>query len=206
MRPFGTLARMRRLAVPFLLAAVLTGCTSTEPGTPATGDPAPATSSPAETSTGSRAMNRPKSVELKTLDPCVLYTDEVKAALGVRLVTPRDPQAEYGEGSRTCSNNYEDPAYSSSIYTLLNGGVDRLKQTVGEEKLTAVRVAGYPAYVDKRDTGAGPACDVYVDANDGQLLLVNAVGGFGEDGATVDGACAQATKLANAVGPVLATH
>jgi hypothetical protein len=192
---------MRRLAVPFLLAAVLAGCSSTEPGSPTTGNPAPATG----TSTGSRAMNRPKAVDLKTLDPCSLYTDEVKAALGVRLVTPRDPQADYGEGSKTCSNNYEAPAYSSSIYTLLNGGVDRLKQTVGEAELTSVRAAGYPAYIDKRENAAGPACDVYVDANDGQLLLVNAVGGFGEDKATVDGACEQATKLANAVGPVLAT-
>ncbi|SDF59503.1 Protein of unknown function [Lentzea fradiae] len=151
-------------------------------------------------------MNRPKSVDLTALDPCSLYTDEVKTALGVRLVTPRDPLPDYGEGSKTCSNNYEDPAYSSSIYTLLNGGVDRLKQTIGEAELAAVRVAGYPAYVDKRDTAAGPACDVYVDANDGQLLLVNAVGGFGEDGATVDGACERATGLANAVGPVLATR
>ncbi|HEX7302194.1 DUF3558 domain-containing protein [Lentzea sp.] len=193
---------MRRLAVPFVLAAVLTGCSPTESGTPTTGNPAPATG----TSTGSPAGNRPKAVDLKALDPCSLYTDEVKTALGVRLVTPRDPQADYGEGTKTCSNNYENPAYSSSIYTVLNGGVDRLKKTVGEAELTAVRVTGYPAYIDKRDSAAGPACDVYVDANDGQLLLVNAVGGFGEDKATVDGACEQATKLAMAVGPVLMTR
>ncbi|SEP77869.1 Protein of unknown function [Lentzea xinjiangensis] len=150
-------------------------------------------------------MDRPKAVDLAALDPCALITPEVKTALGIRLVAPREPRAEYGEGSKTCGNNYEDRTYSSSIYTLLNGGVDRLKQTVGETELTARQAAGYPAYVDGREsTGAGPACDVYVDAHDGQLLLVTAVGGFGEDKATVDGACAVAQKLADAVGGVLA--
>ncbi|MCG8924481.1 DUF3558 domain-containing protein [Lentzea sp. CC55] len=200
---------MRRLAVPLLLAAVLSGCSATEPGTPSAGQAgsAPATGSSTASSTGSAPVARPKAVDMKALDPCTLYTAEVKSALGVRLVTERPALADYGQGSRTCSNNYEDATYSSSIYTLVNGGVDRLRQTVGEAELTPARIAGYPAYVDGRDvSGLGPACDVYLDAHDGQLLLVNAVGGFGEDRSTVDGACAQAKKLAEAVGAILATR
>lgn len=193
---------MRRLAVPFLLAVVLTGCSSTEQGSPSAGDKtgaAPTTGS----SAGTTPVNRPKVVDLKALDPCTLITPEVKTALGVRLVTPRDPKPEYGEGSKTCSNNYEDRTYSSSIYTLVNGGVDRLKRTTNETELTPLQVAGYPAYLHKvPQAGLGPGCDVYIDANDGQLLLVGATG----DGkSTVDAACEQAKKLANAIGPVLAT-
>ncbi|SMD07328.1 Protein of unknown function [Lentzea albidocapillata] len=150
-------------------------------------------------------MNRPKAVDLKTLDPCTLVTPEVKTALGVRLATPGTPDPEYGAGSKACGNNYEDRTYSSAIHTLLNGGVDRLKRTVGEAELTPLQVAGYPAYLDQRETkNIGPACDIYIDAHDGQLLLVSAFA-FAEPKATADGACAQATKLANAVGPVLAT-
>ncbi len=141
-------------------------------------------------------MNRPKAVDLKTLDPCTLFTPEVKTAFGVRLVTPSDPLPDYGEGSKTCTANFEDRTYISSIYTLLNGGVDRLKRTVGEAELTSLQVAGYPAYADQRDGGLGPVCDVYIDVNDGQLLLVNAVG---DKKSTADAACEQAKKVANAV-------
>lgn len=148
-------------------------------------------------------MNRPKAVDLKTLDPCTLITPEVKTALGVRVVTPRDPLPDYGEGSKTCTVNFEDRTYVSSIYTLVNGGVDRLKRTVGEAELTPLQVAGYPAYVNKvPQAGLGPGCDVYIDANDGQLLLVGATG---DSKSTVDATCEQAKKVANAVGPVLAT-
>ncbi len=196
---------MLRLAVPFVLAAVLTGCSSTEPGSPSAGGQtgaAPTTG----TSAGTAPVDRPKAVDLKTLDPCSLITPEVKTALGIRLVNPREPLAEYGEGSKSCSHNYEDRTYSSSIYTIVNGGVDRLKRTTGEAKLTSLQVAGYPGYLTQRESvGGGPGCEVYLDAHDGQLLLVTAIAGFGEDKATVDGACEQAKKLANAVGAVLAT-
>jgi hypothetical protein len=193
---------MRRLAVPFLLAAVLTGCSSTESGTPTAGNQTGGTPTTG-TSAGSAPVNRPKAVDMKTLDPCSLYTPEVKTALGVRLVTPRDPKPEYGEGSKTCTANFEDRTYVSSIYTLLNGGVDRLKRTTSETELTPVQVAGYPAYVNKvPQAGLGPGCDVYIDANDGQLLLVGATG---DSKSTVDATCEQAKKIANAVGPVLAT-
>ncbi|WP_112262823.1 DUF3558 domain-containing protein [Lentzea terrae] len=186
---------MLRLAVPFVLAAVLTGCSSTQPGTPTAGNQtggSPTTG----TSAGAAPVNRPKAVDLKTLDPCTLFTPEVKTAFGVRLVTPSDPLPDYGEGSKTCTANFEDRTYISSIYTLLNGGVDRLKRTVGEAELTSLQVAGYPAYADQRDGGLGPVCDVYIDVNDGQLLLVNAVG---DKKSTADAACEQAKKVANAV-------
>ncbi|WP_081902563.1 DUF3558 domain-containing protein [Lentzea aerocolonigenes] len=193
---------MRRLAVPFLLAAVLTGCSSAEQGSPSAGDKtgaAPTTGS----SAGTTPVNRPKAVDLKALDPCTLITPEVKTALGVRVVGPRDPLPDYGEGSKTCTANFEDRTYVSSIYTLVNGGVDRLKRTVGEAELTPLQVAGYPAYVNKvPKAGLGPGCDVYIDATDGQLLLVGATG---DSKSTVDATCEQAKKVANAVGPVLAT-
>lgn len=191
---------MLRLAVPFVLAAVLTGCSSTQPGTPTAGDQTGGTPTTG-TSAGSAPVNRPKAVDLKTLDPCTLFTPEVKTAFSVRVVAPRDPLPDYGEGSKTCTANFEDRTYVSSIYTLLNGGVDRLKRTVGEAELTPVQIAGYPAYTDQRDGGLGPVCDVYVDANDGQLLLVNAIG---DSKTTADATCEQAKKIANAVGAVLA--
>lgn len=198
-------AFMLRLAVPFVLAAVLTGCSSPQPGTPTAGEKtgaAPTTGS----SAGTAPVNRPKAVDLLTLDPCSLITPEVKTALAIRLVSPREPLAEYGEGSKTCSHNYEDHTYTSSIYTIVNGGVDRLKRTTGESKLTELQVAGYPGYsTQRKSVGGGPGCEVYLDAHDGQLLLVTAIAGFGEDKATVDGACGQAKTLANAVGAVLAT-
>lgn len=195
---------MRRFAVPFLLAAVLAGCSTTETGKPSAAEQtgsAPTTGS----STGSAPVSRPKNVDMMTLDPCSLITPEVKTALGVRLVASNPPDPDFGEGSRACGNNYEDRTYATGIHTLVNGGTERLMRTVGEAELTKLQVAGYPAYLDQTEhEQLGPGCDIYIDANDEQMLLVQATG-FGESKATVDGACELAKKLANAIGPVLAT-
>lgn len=195
---------MRRLAIPFLLAAVLAGCSSTEPGKPSASDQtgsAPTTGSP----TGSAPVNRPKAVDLLALDPCTLVTPEQKAALGLSKTEPGDPLPDYGEGSKRCNLSYVDRKYSGTIYTLVNGGVDRLKRTVGESKLTALPVAGYPAYLTRRESpGSVGNCEIYVDVNDGQLLLVDAFGRLGETTATLDGACELAKASAAAVGAALA--
>ncbi|MET8758149.1 DUF3558 domain-containing protein [Lentzea sp. NPDC004782] len=193
---------MRRLVVPFVLAAVLTGCSSTEPGTPTAGKQAPKTG----TSTGTAPVNRPKAVDMKTLDPCSLITPEAKAKLGIRTVELGTPDADYGEGSKSCGTSYEDRKFTYSIDTLVNGGVDRLKSTEGKVKqLTELKVAGYPGYLTKGPSQAtgSPECDVYIDANDQQLLLVSVIGGWGSDG-TLDGACERAKGLAEAAGAVLA--
>ncbi|SFR18470.1 Protein of unknown function [Lentzea waywayandensis] len=151
-------------------------------------------------------MNRPKAVDLKTVDPCSLITPEQKTALGLSTVKAGTPLPVYGEGSKRCNQSYVDRKYIGDIHTLLNGGVDRLKKTTGESKLTALQIAGYPAYLTQRESpGSAGACEIYIDANDGQLLLVDAVAGFAEDSATLDGACERAKALAGAAGAVLAT-
>ncbi|GGU69159.1 hypothetical protein GCM10010178_71170 [Lentzea flava] len=151
-------------------------------------------------------MNRPKAVDLKTLDPCTLITPETKTALGLNIVEPGNPLPEYGEGSKRCNETYVDHKYIANIHTLVNGGVDRLKRTTGEANLTSLQVAGYPAYLTKRDSpGSAGACEIYIDAHDGQLLLISAVAGLGDKSATVDGACERAKALADAAGAVLAT-
>ncbi|RDI29808.1 DUF3558 domain-containing protein [Lentzea flaviverrucosa] len=197
---------MRRLAIPFLLAAVLAGCSTTEPGKPSASDEtgsAPTTGTPTGTAT---PVNRPKAVDLKTVEPCSLISAEQRVALGLSKVEPGNPLPDYGEGSKRCNQTYASVKFVSSIHTLLNGGVDRLKQTTGESKLTPLQVAGYPAYLAQREApGGAPVCEIYVDAHDGQLLLVDAGGVFGEKGNTPEAACAQAKALAGAVGTALAT-
>jgi hypothetical protein len=192
---------MRRLVVLFVLAAVLTGCSSTEPGTPTAGKQAPKTG----TSTGTAPVNRPKAVDMKTLDPCSLITPEAKTKLGIRTVEPGAPDKDYGEGSKGCGTSYEDRKATYSIDTIVNGGVDRLKRTEGKAyELTELKVAGYPAYLAKSKSGTGsPQCDIYIDANDEQLLLVSVTVAWGST-ATVDAACERAKPLADAAGAVLA--
>lgn len=151
-------------------------------------------------------MNRPKAVDMKTLDPCSLVTPEAKTSLAIRTVQSVSADADYGEGSRSCGAGYEDRDFTWSIDTLVNGGVDRLKRTVGEEtQLAEVKVAGYPAYLAKGKSGTGsPQCEIFLDANDGQLLRVSVITAWGSE-ATVDGACEKAKPLADAAGAVLAT-
>ncbi|MCX2948217.1 DUF3558 domain-containing protein [Lentzea sp. NEAU-D7] len=197
---------MRRLAIPFLLAAVLAGCSSTEPGKPSASDQtgsAPTTG----TSTGTTPVNRPKAVDLTAVEPCSLITSEQRTALGLSKVEPGNPLPDFGEGSKRCNQTYASVKFVSSIHTVLNGGADRLKRTTGESKLTSLQVAGYPAYLTQREApGGAPVCEIYVDAHDGQLLLVDAGGVFGEKGNTPEAACAQAKALATAAATVLATR
>jgi len=194
---------MRRLVVPFVLAAVLTGCSSTEQGTPTAGKQAPKTG----TSTGTAPVNRPKAVDMKTLDPCSLITPQAKAKLGIRTVEPGAPDKDFGEGSKGCGTSYEDRKATYSIDTVVNGGVDRLKSTEGKVKeITELKVAGYPAYLTKgpsQATGA-PQCEIWVDTHDGQLLRVSVIGEWGGS-TTLDTVTERAKALAEAVGPVLAT-
>ncbi|MGW6443991.1 DUF3558 domain-containing protein [Lentzea sp. NPDC055074] len=196
---------MRRLAVPFLLAAVLSGCSSTEPGKPSASDQtgsAPTTG----TSAGTAPVKRPKTVDLLALDPCALISPDQTTALGLSTVKAGDPLPAYGEGSKRCNASYADRKYLSTIHTLVNGGVDRLKRTVGESKLTPLQVAGYPAYLTQRESpGSAGTCEIYIDANDAQLLLVDAISGFGDASSTLDVACERAKALAGAAGAVLAT-
>lgn len=197
---------MRRVVVPFLLAAVLTGCSSIQPGSPSAGDQ-PSTAPTTGTSTKSTPVNRPKAVDLKTLDPCTLVTPEKKTALGIRTVQSASPDKDFGEGSKTCGTSYDDHKYTWSIYTVVNGGVDRLKRTVGKEsELTELTVAGYPAYLTKGPSQAtkSPQCEIYIDAHDEQLLLISVIGGWGEAGTTEDGACERTKPLAEAAATVLA--
>jgi hypothetical protein len=198
-------AFMFRLAVPFLLAAVLTGCSSQEPGTPTAGSQTGGTPTTGS-SAGTAPVNRPKAVDMKTLDPCSLVTPEAKAALAIRTVQPATASVDYGEGAKACGTSFEDRNFIWGISTLVNGGVGRLKRTVGKEgELTELKVAGYPAYLAKNKSGTGsPQCEIYLDANDEQLLLVSVIAGWGSE-ATVDGACDKAKPLAEAAGTVLAT-
>ncbi|MET9628222.1 DUF3558 domain-containing protein [Lentzea sp. NPDC006480] len=197
---------MRRLVVPFVLAAVLTGCSTTEPGTPSAGNPTSGTPTTG-TSAGTAPVDRPKAVDMLTLDPCSLITPEAKAKLGIRTVGSVAADPEYGEGGKACGASYEDRKVTYSIDTIVNGGVERLKSTEGKVKeLTELKVAGYPAYLTKGPSQAtgSPQCEIYLDSHDQQLLRVSVIGGLGSD-ATLDLACERAKALAEAVGPVLAT-
>jgi hypothetical protein len=196
---------MLRVVVPFLLAAALTGCATTEPGTATPGGQT-STGPTTGTSSKSAPVNRPKAVDLKTVDPCTLVSPETKAALRIRTVQPAESDKDFGDGSKACGTSYEDHKYTWGIDTLVNGGVDRLKRTTGEDKLTQGQSAGYPTYLTKGPSQAtkSPQCEIYLDVNDEQLLLVSVIGGWGEAGTTEDGACERAKPLADAVANVLA--
>ena len=197
---------MLRLAVPFVLAAVLTGCSSTQTGTPTAGNQTGGTPTTG-TSTGAAPVNRPKAVDMKTLDPCSLITPETKTKLGIRTAESVSADADYGEGATACGVTYEDRSFNWSINTVVNGGVDRLKRTEGKVKeLTELKVAGYPGYLAKgKSQGTNsPQCEIYIDANDEQLLLVEVNAPFGKD-SLLEGACEKVKLLADAAGAVLAT-
>ncbi|GAB2825420.1 hypothetical protein GCM10027200_26030 [Lentzea nigeriaca] len=152
-------------------------------------------------------MNRPKAVDLKTLDPCTLITPETKTALSIRTVEPGSPAPAYGEGSKACGASFEDRKYVWGLDTILNGGPDVLKKNAGEAKVAEVPVAGYPGYQTKQETVGGKpgSCRLYLDVHDGQMLLVTMILPFAAGPeSTLDGACERGKTLATAVATTLA--
>ncbi|KJK53028.1 hypothetical protein UK23_01455 [Lentzea aerocolonigenes] len=152
-------------------------------------------------------MDRPKAVDMKTLDPCSLITPETKKALGIRTAEALPADNDYGDGAKACGTTYEDRTYNWDIETIVNGGVARLKSTEGKAReLTELKIAGYPAYLGKgKSQGTGsPQCEIYIDAHDDQLLLVSVSAPFSGT-VTEDSACDKVKPLAEAVGAVLAT-
>lgn len=190
-----TLVAMRR-AVPFLAAVLaLTACSQPTTGSPSgTGGQAATTTSgaPSASATGAPAK-RPKTVDVREVDPCTLLTEAQRTRFG----TDQAPQKGKVPGFDwvTCHFNRADGKYLVGTTVIATEGIGFYTGSAQADQAEKTEVAGFPAVLIK-EPGKLPKCTVAVDVAEGQMVDAN-VSSFGN--ATIEDLCALVPKVADAV-------
>ncbi|MBB4969539.1 DUF3558 domain-containing protein [Saccharothrix violaceirubra] len=163
---------MRR-ALPFLAAAlVLTACAESTPGTPSAGS-APTTtasgssqpSGSAKPSTSATPKKRPKTINIKDVDPCTLLTDAQRAKLGLGGTPTKQTD---DEGYQECTVSREDHKYLTGMTVYPDRGVEYYSG--GAKTPEPIEIAGFPALKMASSMPLGDSCAVVVDVSDGQVV------------------------------------
>lgn len=190
---------MRRVALLFALAVVVTGCSETTGGTPTgSGDKPPASGSSTKSPTSSKAaVSRPKSIDLKDVDPCTLLTEAQLGQVGFKKPTPGKGTSAY-PGAKGCGyESSADPRYLASFYLVPDKGVDGYQARVGKD-VTEVKAAGFPAYLNKPTSGGQKnVCFLGLDVADGQMVDIQ-VSAWDTSG-TQDEACKRVVSVGEAL-------
>ncbi|MEV0676726.1 DUF3558 domain-containing protein [Actinosynnema sp. NPDC050436] len=165
---------MRR-AVPILAAVlVLTACSQSTTGSPSgngTGTGGAATPTTAGSTSGSaRPADRPKTINVRDVDPCSLLTEAQRAEFG----TDQPPQkgAVPGFDWATCHYNRADGKYLVGTTVIGTEGIDFYTGSAQADQAEKVEVAGFPAVLVK-EPGKLPKCTIAVDVSDGQMVDAN---------------------------------
>lgn len=183
---------------PFLLLALVAGCTATSAGTPAPSEPGSGSSSNSSPPTASSSIGeRPREIKLDGVNPCVLWTPDQLRQLAVELTPITGGPQKDSAGYQVCTywNSKSGQArigYSARTVTNLDASV-----FLGDTNLTTasvVKVGEFPAVQEiRRPEGASP-CMLAISTADKQHLQVEALtrpGAF-----SVDQACEMTKKAA----------
>lgn len=162
------------MAIP---ALVLAGCSEKTPGTASSStdtstDSTSGTGTGKPSSTSKAPVVRPKTINLKGVDPCTLLTEAQRQALSL----DRPPQAGKSEdfdGASSCAISKEDRTYIAGVIAVTEMGVEGYTNGQLNVDATPLRIGGFPAVLGKPTVGNGADyCFVGVDVSDGQHLAI----------------------------------
>ncbi len=198
-----TLGPMRR-AVPLLAAVLLlAGCSESTTGSPTAGSTTGEStqSSGKPTSTSKEPAKRPKTINLKDVDPCTLLTDAQRGELG--LDRPPQKSTSTVHQSPTCGFDRSDRTWGTTVVTATKAGVEFYTDGSFDAEAQQLQVAGFPAVLastPKQKT----SCWVAVDVSDGQMVVAQttSVNGDVEQGRL----CELAQQVAGAATTTLAAR
>ncbi|CCH35457.1 DUF3558 domain-containing protein [Actinosynnema sp. NPDC047251] len=192
---------MRR-AVPILAAVlVLTACSQPTTGSPSgsdtggsqTGGPQATTTSGKPGSTTAEPAKRPKTINVREVDPCTLLTEAQRTQFG----TDQPPQKGKVPGFdwATCHFNRADGEYLVGTTVIGTEGIGFYTGSAQADQAEKTEVAGFPAVLIK-EPGKLPKCTIAVDVSDGQMVDAN-VSSFGN--APIEELCRLVPQVAGAV-------
>ncbi|MBP2339682.1 hypothetical protein JOF41_005860 [Saccharothrix coeruleofusca] len=171
------------LAAVTVPAAVLAGCSETTGGNASAGSSTGRTEtstpeSDAPSSTSKAPADRPKTINLRDVDPCTLLTEQQRAQLGLNRPPLKSTNSVYD--SPVCNISREDRQYWVGITTATTAGVEWYTDGSFLGDAQNLQVGGFPAVVgtSKDDQYV---CFLGIDVSDGQMVAVQTNSG-GETG------------------------
>jgi hypothetical protein len=167
--------------------AALAGCSDKTAGSASAGSTgAPSSSSEKAsgsakpTSSSKPAVNRPKSIDLKGVDPCGLLTDAQRQQLGYVGAPRKSPSNAY-PGHDMCGMSAAGDKYTSTMVAVTTEGAERYSENPNVEA-TTLTVGGFPAQLAKLK-GLNDACVLGLDVADRQMVTIQVKSqeGLGQD-------------------------
>jgi hypothetical protein len=197
---------MRPLRIALASLLLVAGCSTSEAGAPVpAGDPASTTEQtgePTETtetptsSTTVEGPNRPKDIDVATVDPCALLTKMPVRKYGLDGRAPVDTTSSMFPGSKACYSGGIDKNLGLTLVAVKDKGAGEFLETANAE-VTEFDAQGYPLYVLRNEQVVG-LCLAVLDVHDGQFIWIS----YGVS-LTGDGPQTPVSKLCKTV-PVIA--
>ncbi len=186
---------MRR-AVPILAAVLLlTACTQTTTGSPTTGSTGSATTTTSGKSGSgtNEPKKRPKTINIKDVDPCTLLSAAQRTQFGADVAPVPGTVPQFGW--KTCRFNRTDRKYITGTTVIPDDGIEFYTESPKKDEAEKLPIGGFPA-VRLKDSGALPSCTIAIDVSDGQMVAVDVTTFEKTDVATL---CQVAPQVAEAV-------
>ncbi|WP_433266382.1 DUF3558 domain-containing protein [Actinosynnema sp. CS-041913] len=189
---------MRRAVPLFAAVLLLAGCSSTTTGSPTSGStPGSTASEPSSagkpTSTAKEPAKRPKTINVRDVDPCTLLTEAQRTQFGADQ--PPTPGTVEELNWVTCHFNRGDRKYLIGTTVIVTEGIEFYTESAQRDKAEKLEVGGFPAVLIK-NAGRVPKCTIAVDVSDGQMVQAG-VSSF--DGTDIDALCQLVPQVAGAV-------
>jgi hypothetical protein len=180
------------LSVP---GALIAGCSNTSPGTPApTGTGTSAAGGPS--STAKPASTRPKTIDLKSVDPCQILTPQQRQQLGFAGAGNPSNASDLYQHAKTCEYDDQGEDLSGDFMLVTTKGIEGFSDGTYNAETQPIQVNGFPALLAKVP-GMAISCGVIVDVADGQFLDAQFVSPNG-DGTKQGLMCQKAQQMASA--------
>jgi hypothetical protein len=162
------------LAVVAIPALVLAGCSEKTPGNASastdTSTPTSTVGSGKPSSTSKAPVSRPKTINLKSVDPCTLLTDAQKPQFG--LDRPPQPGKLATVNAPNCTFSRSDRTYIVGLAVVTEAGIAYYTDGSFDVTPTTTQIGGFPAVLGKPKGASDTACFMGVDVSDGQFLNI----------------------------------
>jgi hypothetical protein len=190
----------QRVVVGLAAVAALAGCSDKTAGSASAGSTgAPSSSSEKAsgsakpTSSSKPAVNRPKSIDLKGVDPCSLLTDAQRQQLGLTSA-PRKTKSTAYPGNDGCGYDSDGFKFDGGVVPVVNQGIEQYGANP-DAQITPITVGGFPAKLSKLK-GISQSCLLGLDVADGQLIALQM---HSSEGGPQDQLCQKVQTVGEAV-------
>jgi hypothetical protein len=180
--------------VALAAVAALAGCSDKTAGSASAGSTDTPTSTSEKTSGSSKpAVNRPKSIDLKGVDPCSLLTDAQRQQLGLTSA-PRKTKSTAYPGNDGCGYDSDGFKFDGGVVPVVSQGIEQYGASP-DAQITPITIGGFPAKLSKLK-GISQSCLLGLDVADGQLIALQM---HSSEGVPQDQLCQKVQAMGEAV-------